>query len=1018
MSRTWALGLPRPAVSGSRFTRFAVAGALVGYLLGSCCTVASAAALPTVRRLLTEYLDNPVGIDVRVPRFSWQMVQAERGARQTAYQIQVARDPSALGTAARANTAGKLGSRPLPGRRPEARRPSPLSMCLRHRSRRGARTRRGFPTGNAARHRSGAGSRRHRHAAAVVRSPRRRLPPAVWDSGRVASAQSVNLPYAGPPLASQTSYYWRARVWDLHGQPGPFSPPARFETGLLRPEEWTGKWITAGPLPSRAPSRPAPLLRREFRLSKPVAWARASVTGLGYYELRLNGRKAGDRVLDPGFTGYGKRVLFSTYDVTPLLRVGANAVGALLGRGWFEGSPRLRLQLNIRFTDGSRASVVSDGAWRAARSPLLDQSIYDGETYDARLEHPGWDRPGFDDSAWKRVEATTGPGGVLSAEMILPIRVVQTLAPVRLTTPRPGVHVYDFGQNFAGWCRLHAKGPAGTRVTLRHAELLFPNGLINPQNLRSAKAAETYLLGGRGSEVYEPRFTYHGFRYVQIEGYPGRPTLASLQGRVVHTDLPPRGEFACSNALLNQVERNARWGLLSNFYSIPTDCPQRDERQGWLADAHLTTDMALYNFHAEPAYVKFLQDIRDAQGPDGRIPDTVPYLGWGGIPGDPMWASAYAFILWDLYRHTGDRRLLEQHFSGLVRWLGLLRARARDNILTAGHYGDWIALVRTPQPLIATGTYYRCAWIVARIAEILGREHEGREYRALCRRIAAAFNARFLNPATGEYGNGSQFSQAWPLSLEIVPAASRKAVLDQLVHDIMVTHHGHLTTGFIGTRYLLDALTREGRADVAYTIATRRDYPGWGYMVANGATTIWELWKQATGPGMNSHNHPALGSVSAWYYSALAGIIPDPDHPGYERFTVRPHVVGDLRWAAATVETLRGQVASRWTIAGDAVQLHVEVPANSRATVCVPKAGLREVQVTESGTLLWRGGKLLGRVPGIESARDEGGWVSFEVGSGSYDFRLAGQRQAPDAGGRGARAELWGVTYEPPSGKL
>lgn len=888
-------------------------------------TPALAAAPPGIGRLLTEYLRDPIGLDVRLPRFSWQMSHSERGARQTAYQVQVGRDPARLADPA----VEEVG------------------------------------------------------------------PSLVWDSGRVSSSQSLNVAYAGPALESGTTYYWRARLWDQTGAASPFSPPAHFEMGLLQPDEWTGTWITAPEGLADTPASNAPMLRREFTLDKPIARARAYVAGAGYYELRLNGRKVGDHVLDPAGTTFAKRVLYSTFDVTPLLRTGANTVGAQLGHGWLKSAPRLLLQLNVEYTDGSHASVVTDATWRAAPGPIVENSIYDGETYDARLEQPGWDQPGFDDSAWARAAETSGPGGVISSQMIPPERVVATLPPVAMTNPRPGVYVFDFGQNLSGWCRLEVTGPAGTRVTLQHGELLFPDGLVNSWSLRGAKGTDTYVLRGGAPELYEPRFTYHGFRYVQLEGFPGTPEPASLAARLVYTDLPSRGEFACSNELLNWVHRLSWWSYRTNFHGYPTDCPQRDERQGWMGDAHMTADMGFYNVSPEAAYTQYLQDIQDVQGPDGRIPDVVPHFAeiWGSDPGDPSWASAYLFIAWDMYRHTGDRRLLEQHFDGMVRWVEMLRRRAPENLLTYGNYGDWISRTPASQALISTCTYYRCASVVARVAEILGRDQEAREYHDLADRIAGAFNARFLNPVAGFYDNGSQLSQAYPLFLGIVPPASHQAVVDQLVKTILLEHGGHLDTGFVGTRVLLDALTREGRADVAYTVATRPDYPGWGFMVRNGSTTLWEFWElQEPHPRQDSLNHAAFGFVSGWFYSTLAGIAPDPDHPGWERFTVRPHVVSDLRQADATVETLRGRAASHWSVTDSGVRLQVEVPANSRATISVPKAGLRDVSITEGNTLAWRDGTPAASLAGIDAARDEGEWVSFDVGSGAYDFRLTGRR--------------------------
>jgi alpha-L-rhamnosidase len=620
---------------------------------------------------------------------------------------------------------------------------------------------------------------------------------------------------------------------------------------------------------------------------------------------------------------------------------------------------------------------------------------------------------------------TAMPGVALSAQMIQPIKVVETLTPQKMTAPKEGIYVFDFGQNFSGWCQIKVSGATGAKVTLKHAELLLPDGTVNQQNLRNAKATDTYVLRGdvltpqpplpkseerrssplprsvgEGSgvkaEVWEPRFTYHGFRYVQVEGFPGAPTLDSIRGRVVHTALEPRGSFACSNELLNQIHRNSLWGFRTNFHSVPTDCCQRDERQGWMGDAHMTADMGLYNFDMPPAYTKFLQDIQDAQGEDGRIPDTVPHV-WGTNPGDPMWAAAYHFILWDAYRHTGDKRLLAQHYDGLKRYVEMLRRESKDAyIINRNNYGDWVGVAQTPKPLISTGSFYLVTRIVADVAEILGKKDDAKIYRDLCAKIAEAFNAKFYDAQSEQYGNGSQFSNAFPLYLGIVPLEKRETVIAKLMQDITEKHKGHLSTGFIGTKYLLDALTQSGRADTAYAIAAQDTYPSWGYMVKMGATTIWELWKHETGPGMNSHNHPAFGLVSGWFYSTLAGIRPDPQKPGWERVIVQPHVAGDLKWAEASVDTLRGKVAVRWDVAAmgtesQGIRLKVIVPANATATVYVPKIGRAPYEVKEGNAVLWRDGKITASVKGVRDGKDAGNGVAFEVEAGTYTFELNGR---------------------------
>ncbi|MGB9620171.1 MAG: family 78 glycoside hydrolase catalytic domain, partial [Armatimonadota bacterium] len=522
--------------------------------------------------------------------------------------------------------------------------------------------------------------------------------------------------------------------------------------------------------------------------------ARAYVTGLGYYELRINGKRVGDRVLDPPYTNFDKRVYYSVYDVTKLVKRGPNCVGAMIGQGWWRRGPRLLVQIEVSHSDGSSARVVTDDQWRWAPSPIIANSIYHGETYDARLEQPGWDMPGFDDSAWARADLFEMPGVELSVQTIQPIKVVQTLNPKKIHEPRPGVWVFDFGQNFSGWCRLTVSGPAGTKITLRHAENLYPDGTVNQENLRSAKATDTWILRGQGTEVFEPRFTYHGFRYVQMEGFPGTPTRQSIRGCVVHTALEPRGSFACSNRLLNRIQDACVWGERTNFHAVPTDCPQRDERQGWMGDAQVSAYAMLYNFNMPPAYSKFLRDIQDAQGEDGRIPDTVPHV-WGSNPGDPMWAAAYPIILWQTYLHTGDKSLLRRHYDGVKRYVAMLRSEAGDSyLITRNNYGDWIAVTETPKELISTGAFLLVTDILMNLARELGKDGDAADCADLRERIATAFNTRFFDEKTSSYGNGSQLSNALPLALGIVPEKHRREVLDHLVKDIE-SRQGHLSTG-------------------------------------------------------------------------------------------------------------------------------------------------------------------------------------------------------------------------------
>ena len=874
----------------------------LGWALGSA--LGADGPLPP-QNLRCEYLSDPLGVDVRQPRFAWGLDHTARGQRQTAYQILVATQPGLLDQ--------DKGDQ--------------------------------------------------------------------WDSGKVVSEDSTQVVYSGKPLASGAAYYWKVRSWDKDGNASPYSRVVQFEMGLLSADEWKGQWIGG-----------ANQLRTEFQLAEAVARARVYICGLGYYELRINGAKVGSNVLDPGWTTYEKRVLYTTYDVTPLLQRGANAVGVMLGEGWYK-SRALLLQMNIELVNGKRLSVTSSPAWRGKDGPITSDSVWDGEIYDASRETPGWDRPGFNDSNWAAAQLVKNPGGVLSAQMMPPIRVVDTITPVGLTNPQPGVYVYDLGQNFSGWAQLRVKGPRGAAVKLRFSELLYDDGMINRENIRGAKARDTYILRGEGGlEVYEPRFTYHGFRYVEVTGFPGTPSLDSLRGRVVRSDVESVGSFAASKPLLNQIQRLIRWGQATNLHSIPTDCDQRDERLGWLGDAHVTAEEAMLNFDMAAFYTNFVRDIRDVQGADGSLTDTVPHR-YGSRPADPAWGTAYPLLCWYMYEQYGDRRILEEHYEGLKKYVEFLRTKAPDNVLRYSYYGDWVAIEPTPGELVSDAYYYYDVQLLAKMAGILGKSADAQTYAQLAAQIKDAFNREFYDAKRGVYATGTQTANTLPLFLGLAPPEAKEAVGGKLFNDIVYQHDSHVTTGFIGVKYLFPLLTRSGLSDLAYDLATQTTFPSWGYMIANGATTLWELWHKRTGPSMNSHNHPMMGSVGAWFYQALAGVNVEPEGVGYRRIRIAPQIVRDLTWVSATVETVRGTVSSSWTHSPGMITLEVMIPVNSDAKIVIPKEEqMSDVVVYEGDRTVWEKGKYVPGTDGITGAsQGTDGSISIEVGSGRYAFKLTGQ---------------------------
>ena len=806
-----------------------------------------------------------------------------------------------------------------------------------------------------------------------------------WDSEKVASGESIQIVYGGKPLESGQTYYWKVRYWDAHGNASPYSLPAEFEMGLLAREDWKGQWIGGGNQ-----------LRTEFQLAEAPARARAYICGLGYYELRINGSKMGHNVLDPAWTTYDKRVLYATYDVTSALRRGGNALGVMLGNGWYSYGrppqpPVLLLQVNIELTSGKRVSIVSSPSWKGKNGPITSDSVWDGEVYDARMETPGWDMPGFDDSGWKAAQRLDGPKGVVSAQMMPPIQVVDTLVPRVMTNPRPGVYVFDMGQNFAGWARLCVRGPRGTSVTMRFSELIYPNGMINRENLRAAKARDIYTLRGEGLEVYEPRFTYHGFRYVEVTGFPGTPGLDSIRGRVVRSAVKSVGSFAASNPLLNKIQRLIYWGQLSNLHSIPTDCDQRNERMGWMGDAHVTAEEAMLNFDMAAFYSNFVRDIRDGQSPEGFVTDTVPH-GYGAGPADPAWGTAYPLICWYMWEQYGDRRILEENYEGLKKWVEWLRGRATDHILSFSKYGDWVAVEPTPGAFVSAIYYLYDVQIEAKIAGVLGKSEDAQSYSQLASQIAEAINNKFWDASTGTYANGTQTANAMALFVDLVPQNRRGAVMGRLTNNIVYTHDTHVTTGFIGVKYLLPVLTRYGRSDLAYELAAQTTYPSWGYMIERGATTLWELWQEKTGPSMNSHNHAMFGSVGAWFYQALGGINVESDGVGYRHIRIQPQIVRDLTSVSATVETVRGTVSSSWTHSPGAVTLDVVIPMGSEAEVVMPREDeMTEVTVQEGDRVVWEKGHYVSGAPGITGGSAAGHNITFKTGSGRYSFKLAGE---------------------------
>ncbi|HLJ47957.1 MAG TPA: family 78 glycoside hydrolase catalytic domain [Bryobacteraceae bacterium] len=1049
-----------------------------------------------VEHLRCEYLDNPLGIDVTSPRLSWIIEPASpsaRGIKQTAYRILVASSPRSL--------------------------------------------------------ESGVGD--------------------LWDSGRVASDQSIQVAYAGKPLNSGAHAFWKVELWDQAGESSGWSKPASWSMGLLNPDDWKARWIgldeTGGyrrpgspyhnlegaqwiwspasdttpqdhffrasvaipadrklvkaicvigadhdfelfvngvsvgrgdnvrtpeiieisaqlkagantigvrargrrnnppgliaairadfidgkPLlfttnaaqwktaPSAAiagweqagfddsgwsaskelgaygakPWGPvgfveeralaARLLRKEFELKAKPRRAMAYVSGLGLFELYVNGSKIGDEVLSPGLTDYDKRVQYIAFDVTQQLKAGRNAIGLMLGNGRYHGprdgtarsfgDPKAILQLEVESPEGSVSRVLTDDTWKlTASGAIRGNNEYDGEEYDARMELQGWAKAGYNDVGWQNALNVAAPAGRLVARLAEPLRVVETVKPVNVHRLRPGVYIFDLGQNMVGWSRLHVAGPRGTQVMLRYAETLQENGELYVANLRSAQATDLYTLKGGSEETWEPRFTYHGFRYVEVTGYPGEPSAGAIEGRVVQDAVARVADFTSSNELLNHLHKNIFWGVRSNYRSIPTDCPQRDERQGWMGDRSAVSRSESYLFDVAAFYNKWMNDIEDAQRPDGSIPDVAPTY-WVLYNNDVTWPSTFVLLPGMLYDQYGDRRAIETHYPAMRKWIEHMRTYTKDGLMPKDQYADWCVppespkLIHSQDParrtngtLLATAYFYKMLRLMNRYATLLGKTDDAAEYDALAVSMKTAFLDHYFKASLNQFDNGTQTSAILPLAFDMEPQGSRQGVLDHLVSKIHNESNDHVGVGLIGAQWLMRTLSDNGQADLAYKIATQTTYPGWGYMIEKGATTIWELWNGDTAdPAMNSGNHVMqIGDLGLWLYEYVAGIRSDPEQPGFKHIVIRPYPVDGLTFAKASHECPYGTIRSGWKREGARFTLEVSVPPNTTASVYVPRFGST---VTESG-------HPANQAKGATFVRDEAGAAVYNVESGSYSF--------------------------------
>jgi alpha-L-rhamnosidase len=820
-----------------------------------------------------------------------------------------------------------------------------------------------------------------------------------WQSGKVNSGESVLQSYSGAVLQSGKRYYWQVKVWDANNNESAWSSPAFWETGLLQPSDWKAQWIE--PVQSEERHMPGLLVRRNFSVQKKIASAKVYVTSHGFYELHINGKKVGDEQFTPGWTSYKTRLQYQVYDITSLLQPGANSVGAMLADGWYRGSLAwgnnwgiwgkklgLLCQLQISFTDGSEQTIVTDNSWKSSQDgPVILDGIYDGESYDARKEMKGWSNAGFDDSKWKAVVIADQAKNNLIASQSVPVKKVQELKPIRIFKTPKGLLVADFGQNMVGWVRLKVKGDAGTKITIRHAEVLDKFGDFYTDNLRAAAATTEYTLKGGDEETYEPRFSFFGFRYISVSGYPGELKPEDVTGIVVHSDMKPTGTFESSNALINQLQHNIQWGQKGNFVDVPTDCPQRDERLGWTGDAQAFCRTAAFNMDVAPFFTKWLKDVAADQDTNGAVPFVIPNV-LGTNATSAGWGDVSTIAPWTMYRVFGDKKILETQYPSMKSYVDYIRNKAGDSYLWKGGsvFGDWLfykSMAQTENDgytspdMIATMFYAYSAHLVAQAAAALGKTADAKMYNEVFDKVKEAFNRNYVTPEA-RIASESQTSYVLALQFDLLPESMRPKATQYLVDDIK-GRGNHLSTGFLGTPYLCHVLSSNGRTDVAYDLLLQPTYPSWLYPVKMGATTIWERWDgQKTDStfedvGMNSFNHYAYGAIGDWMYRVVAGI--EIGEPGYKHILIQPHPDKKFTYAKASFESSYGQIVSGWEMKDGKMIVKVKIPANTTATIILPDA--QTDKVTESGAAVGTA---------FKNTKQDKNNVVIEAGSGEYSF--------------------------------
>jgi alpha-L-rhamnosidase len=878
---------------------------------------------------------NPIGIDAMYPRLSWEINSAIRGVDQVAYQIMVA------------STKEKLEQ--------------------------------------------GTGD--------------------LWNPGKINSAQSVHIIYAGKPVLSNTYFFWKVKVYTNNGESA-WSEINYWQMGLLHSSDWKGKWIGMdSPFAWDSISQFSRLSARYFRKEFPshggITKATVFIAGMGLYELYINGKKIGDQVLAPAPTDYRKSVLYNCFDVTANIHDGTNAIAAVLGNGRFFamrqnykpkkintfGYPKMLLQLVITYKDGTKKTVVTDDSWRmTADGPIRTNNEYDGEEYDATKELKGWTTPGFIDAEWLKVALVKKPSGVLIAQMNEQMKIMKSISPLWVKTLKPNVYIMDMGQNFAGWVKMQVRGIRGQKVTLRFAETLQKDGSLYRANLRDAKATDIYTISGNGIEIWQPSFVYHGFRYVEISNYPSTPSINDFEGELVYDNMSTIGQFTTSDSTINHIYRNAWWGIASDYKGMPVDCPQRNERMPWLGDRATGSQGESFVFDNAKLYAKWLDDIEQAQTAEGSIPDVAPAF-WNYYSDNITWPGTYIFVANMLYQQFGDEMAITKHYASMKKWMLYMQHKyMQDYIVTKDKYGDWCvppeslelihakdSSLNTDGTLIATAYYYKLLQLMQKFQNISHADPGSTDWKALSEKVKTAFNKKFFNSQKKQYSNNTITANLLPLYFGIIPDSVKEAVFEKINHKLTIDNHMHSSTGIIGIQWLMRGLTKFQHPDIAYALASSKTYPGWGYMVENGATAIWELWNGNTANAqMNSGNHVMLlGDLLIWFYENVAGIKSDDQAVAFKKIIMKPAIIDGLQFANASYHSMYGNIVSEWKKDANGFNWKITIPANAKAVIYIPATSVKGV--TENG-------KAIEPANEIQFIKMEGNYAVFEIGSGEFKF--------------------------------